>query len=220
MMERAMMNMKETPRGESSLGMAYTYPQPKGPLSLTEYLLTQGETQTYLLLKWQMDTPHPVDSFCYVLEQVDGGGRVLAVSEHECRRIPPVAVGETFTPDEGVTVLDRCADVRVTITEVRSEGYVYRLADNTYEVDFESDTPWVYDKKGKKPDGLTPKKSLRVRSKRLVHGRFLWLGGLLTTLTLVNVLIMAAYGPVILRILERIVEIFWELLDMIVNLLL
>ena len=220
MMERSMMNVKETLRGENSLGMAYTYPQPKGPLSLTEYLLTRGETQTYLLLKWQMGTPHPVDSFRYVLEQVDGGGRVLAVSEHECRRIPLVAVGETFTPDEGLTVLDRCTDVRVTITEVRSEGYVYRLSGNTYEVDFGADTPWVYDKSRKKPDRLTPKKSLRVRSKRLVHGRFLWLGGILTTLILVNVLIMAAYGPVILRMLESIFEILWELLDVIVNLLL
>ena len=220
MMEQAMMNVKDTPRGEGSLGMAYTHPQPKGPVSLTEYLLTRGETRTYLLLKWQKDTPYPVDGFRYVLEQVDGGGRVLTVSEHECRRVPRISEGETFIPDEGMAVLDRCADIRVKITEVRSEGYVYRLAGNAYEVDFESDVPWVYEKSRKKPDGLTPKKSLRVRSKRLVHGRFLWLGGLLTTLILVNVLIMAAYGPVILRILESIFEIIRELLDIVVNLLL
>ena len=190
----------------ASTPRAYEYLHPAGPVIPASYLLTCGESEQYLLLRWRLESEYSVDSFRYTLEQMDSGGRILAVSEHTCSHVPAQTAGEEFIPTAGIVVHGRCTDVRVTVTEVRSGGYVYRLRGTAYEVDFEGEAPWVYEKKKR---GLSPKKSLRVRSKRGIHGRFLWVGPLLAVLLLTNLLFTAAVGPaVFLGILKAIPIIF------------
>ena len=180
------------PYNDAREASAYEYPQPDGPVRLREYLLTEGMTERYLLFRWEMVGEYPVDGFDYRLEQLDGLGRALAVSEHTCFGAVSVPAGETFVPDEGIVVRSDCVDVRVQITRICSGGYVYRPSGNGYAVDFEGETPWIYDKKSRRKDRLQEEIPLRVTSKRGIHGRFLWVGAVASVVALIAVLILTA----------------------------
>lgn len=203
-----MMERNAARGGEASLPTAYEYPHPAGPVMPLAYRLTCGETEQYLLIRWRVDAEHPADSFRYTLEQMDSGGRILAVTEHTCPRVATSAEAEDFIPTAGIVVHSRCVDIKVTVTEVRSDGYVYRLRGNAYEVDFRGDAPWVYEKKN---GGVTPKKSLQVRSKRGIHGRFLWLAPLLAALLLFNVLFLVSLRQYVADVAMLMLEILANL---------
>ena len=160
-------------------------------MALQDFLLIRSGEEQYLLLRWSAGEDHPIDSFRFVLEQLDGGGRVLAVSVHTCGGASTTSVGGLFVLEEGILVNTRCSDVRVRLLEVCSEGFVYRPDGDTFQVDFECESPWIYEKRSRRRDRLTTGIPLRVISKRSVHGKFLWVGALIAAVALIAVPILA-----------------------------
>ena len=81
-------------------------------------------------------------------------------------------------------------------------------------MDFRGDAPWVYEKKN---GGVTPKKSLRVRSKRGVHGRFLWLAPLLVVSLLFNVLFFVSLRQYVTDVAMLMLEILANLFGLLLG---
>ena len=185
----------------------YEYSHPLGPVMPVAYRLSDEGNERRLLIRWWLDGQYVIDDFTYTLEQMDSGGRVLAVTEQRC--LVTASATEDFIPTYGTVVHSRCTDLRVTVTEIRSGGYVYRLQGDGYKVDFEEETPWVYDRKS---EGVTPKKCLRVRSKGRIHGKFLWLAPVAAVCALGNLLFFAIVGPEILSGVFRWIREFTDII--------
>lgn len=168
----------------SMKGVPYTRPQPEGLVAVREYCIADGGGTPCLLLKWALEADFPVDRFLFAVEELDAAGDLLETLTVTCEGtdIPPVTRGECFVPPRGILLRDACADIRVRLLEVESAGYLYLIREGRVTVDYLADEPWIYEEEGGASEGLSPRVSLRVRSKLRRRVRFLWPAALLTFL--------------------------------------
>lgn len=181
----------------SSAGEAYRYPQPAGLVAVKDYLFAHTEEGHCLLLRWVMEADFPVESFTFTVEQLDAVGDPVGQATVTCagEDIPSVKRGECFTPERGIAVHERCSAVRIHLSEVVSEGYVYRVKGTQVEMDYRPDTPWRYEANGGAEDGLSDTVSLSLHSKLRDRGsrvRFLWPLALLSFLLILLIILAPA----------------------------
>lgn len=176
---------------ESSFKEVYAHPQPEGLLRVQDFLFAHHEGKRYVLLRWNPEADFKVDRFTFELQQLDPVGECLATETVTYRGMDLSALrpGEPFVPAHGIAVRDKCTDIRVQLTEVVSGEYVYRVKGTRVVVAYDSPTPWQYDPRSGRKEGLSDKVSLCVGSKR--HGKvgFGWLMALLSVLLLILVII-------------------------------
>lgn len=181
----------------SSAGEAYRYPQPAGLVAVKDYLFAHTEEGHCLLLRWVMEADFPVESFTFTVEQLDAVGDPVGQATVTCagEDIPSVKRGECFTPERGIAVHERCSAIRVHLSEVISEGYVYRVKGMRVEMDYRPDTPWRYEANGGAEDGLSDTVSLSLSSKlrgKRSRVRFLWPLALLSFLLILLIILAPA----------------------------
>ena len=159
----------------------YAHPQPDGLVSVQDFLLTMSDAGRCVLIRWSMDAEFPVDRFTFLFQQLDVGGEILGEETvtYEGLDIPPAACGELFVPERAISVSDRCADIRVQLTELISGNYVYRIRGTRVEVDYRVEDAWLYDQKAGRKEKLNRKTSMRVFSKCNVKMKKRWLATVL-----------------------------------------
>lgn len=172
---------------DASAREPYLLPQPEGLVSLRDFLFTTAEGQRCVLLRWNLDAEFPVEAFTVKIEELDPVGEVLETVTvvYRGEDIPDIRRGESFTPERGVAVHGRCTDIRICLTELRSEGYVYTVSKGRIVQDFCPEEKWLYREQGGSEDGLSDEISLRVISKAGLRPRHLWPAALLSLLLLI-----------------------------------
>ena len=188
-----MMNTTDTcryPRPEASRREPYLYPQPEGLVAVKDYLFARVDGQACLLLRWTLETDLPVDRVTFAVRQLDPAGDVLdtVTVTYEGDDLPRAPRGTCFAPGWGISVHERCTDLRVILLETVSEGYVYRRRGERMVPDYIPEEPWVYGETDGEKEGLSELSPLRLCSKRRSAPRFPWpiaLGAFLLTLLVI-----------------------------------
>lgn len=179
--------MSEYQTKDTAVRGLYAHPQPAGLCAVREYLLADMEEGRILLLRWVKETEYPIDEMTFEVTMLDAvGGELGTVTvTHRGDDIPSVETGHVFTPERGIPVDGGCTDVRVRLSEVRSDSYVYRIENGAVTVDYEAPESWRYAPRAGEREGLTDAAPLRVRSKRAGKVRFLWPAALLAVILLI-----------------------------------
>jgi hypothetical protein len=193
--------MKETDRlissrPEASRREPYLHPQPEGLVAVKDYLFARVDGQACLLLRWVLDTDLPVERVTFALRELDPAGEELetVTVTYEGEDIPRAPRGTCFAPDRGISVHERCTDLRVILLEVASEGYLYRRRGERMVLDYVPEEPWVFRDTDGEEEGLSDTVPLRLTSKRRGHPRFLCplaLGAFLLTLLVILLPLLA-----------------------------
>ena len=175
---------------------AYLLPQPQGVLRVQDYLFAEIEGTRCVLLRWVMEAEEPVDSFTFVLTELDASDNPLHTRTVTCGRadVAMVTKGSAFVPTDAIPVQEHCTAVKVQLTEVLSGNYAYCITGTRVEVVYRPPETWVYDKRPGKEDRLSDKRPLRVIRKRAVRPRFLWPAAILTAILMILMLV-DAYIP-------------------------
>ncbi len=175
-----------------ALRTPYTEPQPEGPLSVREYLLCEQEGARVCLVRFVKNEDIPIDAITLTLTMLDAGGMSLGETDVTFRDsdLPRAAVGEELTPMGAIPVDERCVELGITIREVASEHYRYRLEGERVRLDYCPPMPWPYDPYAGESARLSDEVPLCVRSKRAGKVRFLWPIGALGMLLLLAYMLL------------------------------
>lgn len=95
------------------------------PVSINEYVFIRDNGKKYLLLRFTNKSDLHITSMTFWLTQKNSDGRVIDEKKVVFDNIRCVA-WEVFSPDKGILVDDKCADVDIKITSVISGNYEYR----------------------------------------------------------------------------------------------
>jgi hypothetical protein len=181
----------DTKSPRTSSKESYLLPQPEGVLRVQDYLFAEIGGTRCVLLRWVMEADYPVDSFTFVLTELDASEKPLHTRTLTCGRadVATVAKGAAFVPTDAIPVQEHCTAVQVQLTEVRSGNYAYCITGTRVEVVYRAPEPWAYDKKPGREDRLSDKHPLRVIRKRAVRPRFLWPAAVLTAILMILMLL-------------------------------
>ena len=194
-----MMNDSHTrlyPRPEASRREPYLHPQPEGLVSVKDYLFARVDGQACLLLRWVLDTDLPVERVTFAVRELDPAGEVLdtVTVTYEGEDIPRAPRGTCFAPEWGISVHERCTDLRVILLEVASEGYLYRRHGARMVLDYVPEEPWVFFDTDGEEEGLSDTLSVSLTSGRRGHPRFLWPLALGAFLLILLVILLPAFS--------------------------
>ena len=105
---------------------AYQHPQINGFLSAREYMFLNEGGKKCLILRFFNETAHLINAFSFTLTELDNKGKEIKktrVKYDELKLYP----AESFSSTRGVIVSPECFDFRVTVNEIVSSPYVFRV---------------------------------------------------------------------------------------------
>lgn len=109
----------------------YNHSQDFTCMQLKQYIITEKDSNKCLLLRFFNESELNIDGMEIILTQLSSTKEILATSPVKFEGIK-VRPGETYTPDEGIVISDKCADFIVTVKSVSSDEYVYSASDGVF----------------------------------------------------------------------------------------
>lgn len=94
-------------------------------LDITEYVFIRENGKKYLLLRFTNKSDFNITSITFWLIQKNADGKEIGERKVSLTNLRCVA-WETFSPDKGLLVDDKCADVDVKMISIGSGNYEYR----------------------------------------------------------------------------------------------
>lgn len=108
-----------------------------------QYAVTKLQGEKCVALKLENRLPYPVCGVTISVCELDRSRKVISKSEIELRDIH-ISVGGVFSPDTGIVISDRCADVNVSVVCAYANGCIYRCENGRVTVSYERQTEWIY----------------------------------------------------------------------------